>query len=565
MAENLNKPGVFRGSARLATVDNLESLRAFVISLLKGNNADLSEDGYIPWKFKEDGTVDFEALFPGVLDKSASSQQLKILSPSVPGYSIADSALFGELEAKTFISVINHTEEQDFFEFELLNKVSTTDFLAFFKVSVVDINGIEIATFTTPAVDGNAELELRDGDAKLFAKVSNFKEINGRNEFNLSFMFDLKSALSASRYFKVKVCQHANGIVHAFETGYFLYNFGVAPTISSVTTSFEDEGTAQSYKYCSGLKYAKNGAVSIRLGRVENLNKDAADLLPITKRLNAITSLEFEDFDYSSKDKVASIKVKANLSEDVVESKCLSGTIAATNAFAKSDDYIVRIPVLAYDDVCFKSSTDLDEFFSDESRRVLTNFERDPAQVGEYEVLAKWNSEQSLVNYDSGKGLMVVPGRGLSYPSGDWSNGLPAGSPDYSVPGFHSGEKFFCRVFEGDQKTKFSGKFIFTGITKQQFTDERLSVVVSADRGETWMNLKAVRNTDTVVMRENGAAVAAVGIMTVIYEKDGAVVVEWAYPRAFSSNQPLYFKLGMRPSYPCTIKSISLRFSKKDC
>jgi hypothetical protein len=119
-------------------------------------------------------------------------------------------------------------------------------------------------------------------------------------------------------------------------------------------------------------------------------------------------------------------------------------------------------------------------------------------------------------------------------------------------------------MFEGDQSTKFGGIFKFEGLTKEQFEDERLSVLISDNLGASWMNLKLTRNMKGVILKDDGTALMAPGVLIKVEEYEGGVYVHWAYPANTSSSYPLMFKLGMKPTAPFCIKSISLLNTDKE-
>jgi hypothetical protein len=71
---NTNTLNIYNGPMRLASVKELIDLKDKIESLLIGNPHDqnlnkLSKDGYIPWVYNADGSVDIETLFPDLLEK----------------------------------------------------------------------------------------------------------------------------------------------------------------------------------------------------------------------------------------------------------------------------------------------------------------------------------------------------------------------------------------------------------------------------------------------------------------------------------------------------------------
>ena len=70
MSDNIKMPGVYRGTQKLATQEDLANLRQELKRLIAGPLAEnTSSNGYIPWKFNDDGTLDVEYLFPELLQK----------------------------------------------------------------------------------------------------------------------------------------------------------------------------------------------------------------------------------------------------------------------------------------------------------------------------------------------------------------------------------------------------------------------------------------------------------------------------------------------------------------
>ena len=88
MAENLNKPGVYRGQQKLATQEDLALLRQELRQLIAGPISEISENGYIPWKYNVDGSLDVEYLFPEMVQ---SFQENTGLTITRNGISYADN------------------------------------------------------------------------------------------------------------------------------------------------------------------------------------------------------------------------------------------------------------------------------------------------------------------------------------------------------------------------------------------------------------------------------------------------------------------------------------------
>jgi hypothetical protein len=271
---------------------------------------------------------------------------------------------------------------------------------------------------------------------------------------------------------------------------------------------------------------------------------------------------KFIDYDYSI-DKVASWETELYLNKETFNNTTTSGYIIAKNAFSESNTEIVNVSVLLNSISTLKHSDKCHEYFNDEDERRLHNFQENYVD-GSSRGLVRWKSEQSLLTYDDGFGLMVIPTIGLIYPSGDWSGFFPkypSSLPDYSGI---TGEKFFARTFgnnNDDKIRKFGGIFEITGLTKEQFLNCNLSIIISPDKSR-WYSLKHVRGENVAVSTgEGNSSISATGVLTKLEENDGKLQVSWMYPGTTSSINLLYFKLGMNKNLKhekFCIKSISL-------
>ena len=234
-----------------------------------------------------------------------------------------------------------------------------------------------------------------------------------------------------------------------------------------------------------------------------------------------------------------------------------SGYVIASNAFGDSEQMNVKIPILIntkYPEL--KLSDQLHEYFNNEDFRVSNEF-TNTIQDG-IRTLTRWDSGKSLKSYEEGTGLMVIPTSGLTFPFGDWSSFIPAGSPDYDDFGFMAREKFYSRIFTGNNDLKFGGIFTFKGITKDEFFDSRITCIISPDQGLTWYSLKDVRNTELTLSRDSVKTIPITGVFTDYKEIEDGVQIFWSYPGRVCSKNPIYFQIGFKPTSKFLIKSISL-------
>jgi len=634
----LNSPGVFRGQARLATQQDVSNLKEYLERVIAGPINELNEDGYIPWKYNADGTLDIDYLFPELISRFSAQQGITIKTNgikfadnvtkfnvkgkfvtldidedgcltwmidepqvTIPNFNEANmfgtalvkieneviedmivpdaSALlanspYGDWEPGIKVKGINWNQSQLFDAMRLTTygPVYASSVSSYFEVQVNDGMGGTFSSFISAPVKASTRRDealdpaSTQNSPHICIYIDDFKEEARGYSFIPRFELNLAKivGLNGGR-FEVKIIHH-DGRAYTYSSGDMLYNCGALPSISTSTVQILNDSSSSAsdqliVKQCSGVKYARSGTALVKLHSIHNLNNMAAVDDPVSFHfdISDAESEEIEPFDYDLEfDKTATFNIKFKLKPNTLNNEVATGWAKAKNAFGESNLFEIRIPVLLDSQTTLKSSTLLTENFSDESFRTLSNFEIDPLSVNDYSDVVNWDSTRSLIDYDDGRGLMVVPGKGLSYPYGEWSAFLPAGSPNYDLQAFLSNEKYFARVFTGSSKIKFGGVFVFTGLSRAQFFDSRLSIIISADRGTTWYDLKKTRNMDSVIIRDDGTALSVVGVMTDVREEDGKLFVPWAYPTDKATNQPLYFKLGMKPTSNFVIKSISL-------
>lgn len=131
-------------------------------------------------------------------------------------------------------------------------------------------------------------------------------------------------------------------------------------------------------------------------------------------------------------------------------------------------------------------STPLKEYFRDEDYRMLVGaYDTIPANI-----VAQWDSTQSLDTYDGGAGLEVFMDE-LIFPNEDFTNTLPSGNPNYAPLGVET-DKYYFRAFKDTTLSRAQGTLRMTGITKQQMIDEDIKVWIKVPSQTGWLSL----NTD---------------------------------------------------------------------
>lgn len=384
--------------------------------------------------------------------------------------------------------------------------------------------------------------------------IKGFKEEYEGWSFTPVFRINMAQIFSGSERFRIRIEHLDHNVAYSYISKDMLFNKGTVPTIRGTTITKIDSNTSSEdfitpeYMWCSGVKYVTKGKISVNIGPVNNLNVTAA----VADKMKASVNLANDDeIKFTSNDYNLDIDNQSNwvmtfpLKEGIIASTTAECVISAFNAFGVSQEYYTNVPIMANTVRDFEDSTTLKETFKNEDERVTTDFE-------------KWNSQESLVTYDHGAALMVVPTVGVMYPSGDRSSAVPAGSPDYDQASNLRNKKYFCRSFKGNNKVKFGGIFVFEGITQEEFFDPRLAFEISRDRGLNWMSLQHVRNTTAVIPGNNNTSEIVEGVLTHIWERNGKLYVEWSYPSNVSTNIELYFKLRMNETTPFCVKSIQL-------
>lgn len=633
-----NMPGVFRGNSRMASAQDLANLRQEIRQLIAGPINEVSENGYIPWKYKNDGSLDIEYLFPelvtqfkedtgltinknglsftrdvktinftgnyvyldldengnlicdirapqeevsrfngrdGVTDALVKIENEILDDMIVPDVSkMSQHNVYGDWVAGSKHPGLNWNKNDVYDGIKLYTNeaVYASNLSSYFEVLVYDSYETLYASFISKSITGSTRPgEKLDPVSSGYSfhvniAIENFKEENNGFSFIPKFELNLIGILGMSGgRFRIKIIHHDGTYHNQYVSQDLLYNVGKVPTISSpyfqiVKDSNVKPEHAMTYEWCSGIKYITNGSILFSLDNIRNLNNMAAieDKMEYKFEIADQTVLNPEFTDYSLEfDKVAKWETYLYLNKETFNNSNVSGYVIAKNAFGESDPYNLNISVLLNSVTTNRKSDNLHEYFTDETYRVLHNF-KSMSSNGQYLNLVPWNSEKDLKTFDEGYGLMVIPGKGLTFPSGDWTNFIPNGSPNYNDLSFISKEKYFSRLFTGNTDLKFGGIFEFEGLSKDEFFDKRLSILISNNNGETWYSLKDVRGTQTTIINDDYSATNVTGILTKVVEEDNKLKVSWMYPGTDCSANQIYFKLCMQKTSTFCIKSISL-------
>ena len=584
-----NTLNVYNGKQRLTSGAELENLRMYIENTLIGpsSNFELSENGYIPWVYTEDGKVDVEKLFPDLVKQikqtgltiysngNEFTHDIKTInfagkyvtlsvnnengmlnvniddtSPLIPNgvKQFSDSIVkitneikndfiipsgdfnyYGDWKSGEIVSGIN--EDHLYIETESSIYASTNE--TWFEIIIYDANNNEY-TFSTNIIDDNKVESIKN---TIKVTIDNWNENDDGYSFKPFFDIDLSKILKNGGRFKIAIIHHdfAN---FSYVSPEYLYNKGAAPDVEKITFNVNSNSSTM---YCSGLKYFTNGDINIELHNVRNLNNLAAvenkfsinfDKIKFDEKTISITNIGYKLLTDNISDWIISLPIPSN----IVNVSPISGNINVSNAYCTIKKEIsLNLLINSVNKV--NSSTGLKEIFIDESYRSLN----DPNSS------LDWDSSADL----SVNSLMVIPNFGLVYPFGNWVNYINNGV-DYSQL---SGERYYSRIFSSSftENVKFGGIFIIEGITKANFFDERFSFNFTNDRGKTWFSLKDIRGTN---ISKNDKHMQ--GVLTNIKEIDDKLYVFWSYPGKYASLSNIFVKIGMRETSPFCIKTIQL-------
>ena len=478
---------------------------------------------------------------------------------------------YGDWQPGEVHTGINHLPDDpsNILNIELTTKepIKASTLSSQFAVTVLDADGNEASHYlSVPITSGLSENDRLPGinesyhpNTSIRVFIKDFKEEKVGWSFVPYFEINLATIFLRERYpstrFKIKIDHIDDSVTYSYVSDDMFYNMGDFPVIAgnvsfSINTNANSSGFINpEYMWCSGIKYLTKGQIIVSIGPVKNLNYAAAAPVKLSGSVNIADDkfIDFNSLDYSYKLKGDSTwKMTFPIKEGIVESSAAECKLVAFNAMGPSQERTERVLIMANTVRDPEASTGLKETFANEDERLTTDFEM-------------WDSTKSLAeDYDYGTGLMVIPNVGVSYPSGDRTNAMPPGSPDYDQASNLRNKKYFIRKFRGNEKEKFGGIFVFEGISKEKFFDVRLAAEISCNRGVNWLSLQHVRNMPAEIPGNNNSVDITTGILTSIWEKDGKLYDQWSYPGNQASSNEIYFKLRMDQTSDFCIKSIQL-------
>lgn len=486
-----------------------------------------------------------------------------------------------------------------FITFKTLDKINVNSLNTYFIINVYDGFLDKYCSITTKEITGNSDNLPSVGTNKnILIKIEDFEKHESGLGYSIkpTFIFDIGEILPYfGGRFSIEII-HVNDLLNfTYKSEDLFFNRGEIPHFSGVNSHVIISDLERDTTFCSGLRYIKPnfGAIRYILTGVEALNHNAATAVKVTMEsplLNEpyqykLDNSEFHPYkcDYDADDLTWSIirPIASGLTA-LNKNVPISGTI--NNAFG-SNEFQSSVNLLLYTPKDEKD-TPLIETFNDEGERILL----------EYNEIQPWQSEESLYKLN---GLMVIPGVGLAYPFGDYTNSMPINtSPFHTATGNYNfihdnaygnqsfnydlctGWKYYFRQFRSinadpEMNKKQSGAFIIDGLTKEEFFNSNFEFKVCIIKGANpvWFDLKKPRQAGIEVIDKETEEVTDIiydGILSDILESnDGRLYIKWALNNSdytdgnMGSNaiiNGLLVKIGMTERMPNTlIRRIELR------
>lgn len=214
MSDNsLSSPGVFRGQARLATQQDLISLKEYLERIIAGPLNELNDNGYIPWKYNADGTLDVEYLFPELIDRFSKQQGISV---STNGVKFADNVTSFNVMGKFVTLDIDEEGRLTWMIDEPQVTVPNFNEANMFGTAIVSVQNSLVEGMIIP----DASALLANSPYGDWAPGTKVRGIN----WNRSTLYDAMRLTtlgpvycsSVSSYFEVSVTDGAGGVMAAF-------------------------------------------------------------------------------------------------------------------------------------------------------------------------------------------------------------------------------------------------------------------------------------------------------------------------------------------------------------
>ena len=497
-----------------------------------------------------DGSIDlsFDTIDMIIPDASSSDYRKKVYGDWIPGTVVKGfNANKNSGSCISFDPIIASSVES----------IKFSNLETKFILTVYGPDGGAIAVSETCVISANNNnVPLIGANQNMRFEVSDFKEEGFVYSAKIRWIINIAGILgSYGGRFGLQITHVDGNNCSIWRSEDYFYNTGSAPIIGGLYEKIADQiGDDPSYKpvylYASGLKYLTRGKINIGAYDIDRLNSNAAvaDKASITSDF-----LDLDEYVYSDGD-IGDYTLNVDLADarflhtfDVKENILIFGPSyyeitfknASGSTTTKKESHILINTLRNLD-----APTKLVETFNDESHRCSVDFLTDETGVQ----FVKWNSTQSLETADNGRGLLVIPGFGLVYPTNvfDYSYYIPTPNPNYSAL---TGKRYFCRRFYNDATQKFGGTFLFDGITAEEFMQAGISCEISKNNGANWLTLKEYREGEF----DNG-------ILTNIEDTVSGCAVQFAFKENESvcGNIGLLFKLAFGPSVRSVIKRITL-------
>ena len=493
-------------------------------------------------------------------------------------------------------------DEEQIIRFTTNDVININSLNTYFIVNVYDGFEKRVSVRSSEITKNTQNLPLVGTNTEVVIKIEKFQIHEDGLAYSIKPTFEINIGEILGIYggrFSVEII-HVNDLLNfTYKSEDMFFNRGILPKVGNVSATAVVKNINDQYStmFCSGLRYIKpdRGYIRYLLTDIDNLNKNAATAVKVS--LDSVLldkpyeykldNSEFHPYinHYDADNQIWSIfRPIANGLSSINNNIPISGKVY--NAFG-STEFKTSINLLLYTPK-EEDSANLIETFNDESRRLL---------IQNNQVSKNWPEKESVYKLQS---LMVIPGQGLAYPFGDYTNVIrldtsaihsvhhkPTEQDYIQDPAYQNiaynydscqGMYTYYRQFKTNEDKsliKQSGVFIFDGLTKEEFLSPNFEceICVSNDifttannASYTWYDLTTPRGTGEIITNEfinDEEIIISNGILADLIElPNNRLAVKWALNDGAKiiGKNGFYLKIGMNHLMPNTmIKRIELR------
>lgn len=345
------------------------------------------------------------------------------------------------------------------------------DFLDTFttiEAQILNASGSILQSFTTPAID-NDYSSTQNG---ITISVNGWSSINSYYQGNIQVDYNLDTLLPNGGRFGVKIIHHNSSAGdYVKEQNNMFYDPNTQ--MASINTITVGEGTLNSNKYLSGIRYlSNNDTISLSITGIDYINYltyDSNNVLRINPSdfgVNpyniGVSALGSWNTHYNHTGATYFTEIDINASAGFTQADPTQTSIVTAQVLDWDNGPLVESNSVSMviDTNTPQSSAD-SEYFVDENYRMTSSW-------------TTWNSTQLLSQTD----LMVAGGK-LQRQYGNWTSTVPSNTAVYSS---NSETQYFYRGFQGPTNfNSYSAILHIGGITEAQFNNQDIRIAVSVD------------------------------------------------------------------------------------